>query len=173
MSTPTNGHGTRALHDDQPFIAFTRTFRAPIEHVWAAVTESDRLARWIGNWTGDPAEGEVLFRMLFEGEDHAAERFAITDCEAPKRLRITSTMPFDGENPQIWNIRLDLSQDADVTTLTFAQSVPDPAMAEGVGPGWHYYLDRLVVAEDGADPATVVWDDYYPALAEHYRGTFA
>ena len=26
------------------------TFRAPIEDVWAAVTEPERLARWIGTW---------------------------------------------------------------------------------------------------------------------------
>ena len=39
-----------------------------------------------------------------------------------------------------------------------------------VGPGWEYYLDRLVAAETGGDPATVDFDrDYYPAMAEHYR----
>lgn len=32
-------------------LVFERTFHAPIEDVWAAVTESDRLARWIGVWT--------------------------------------------------------------------------------------------------------------------------
>ena len=35
----------------RPSLVFERTFRAPIEDVWAAVTESDRLARWIGEWT--------------------------------------------------------------------------------------------------------------------------
>ena len=32
-----------------------RTFRAPVEDVWAAVTDPERLVRWIGTWTGDPA----------------------------------------------------------------------------------------------------------------------
>ncbi len=45
-------------------------------------------------------------------------------------------------------------------------------MAEGVGPGWDYYLDRMVLAEAGDDPGTLDFDDYYPALAEHYRREF-
>ena len=34
-------------------LVIERTFRAPVEDVWAAVTESQRLGRWIGTWTGD------------------------------------------------------------------------------------------------------------------------
>ncbi|WP_109472066.1 SRPBCC family protein [Ornithinimicrobium cavernae] len=173
MSTPTSTHGTREVHDGRTFVEFTRTFRAPIEDVWAAVTESDRLARWIGDWTGDPADGEVQFRMGFEGEDAAPERMQIDECEAPRLLRLTSTVLTDDAEPQVWSFRLDLTEEAGVTTLVFAQDVPDPALAEGVGPGWHYYLDRLVAAETGGDPATVVWDDYYPALTAHYRSVFA
>ena len=37
------------------YVVFERTFRAPIDDVWAAVTEPERLERWIGTWTGDPA----------------------------------------------------------------------------------------------------------------------
>ena len=39
------------------------------------------------------------------------------------------------------------------TTLTFAQRVPDTATGRDVGPGWEYYLDRLVAAQAGADVA--------------------
>lgn len=60
-----------------------------------------------------------------------------------------------------------------MTTLTFAQSVPDAQLAEGVGPGWQYYLDRLMLAETGADPADIDFDDYYPALKKHYRELFS
>ena len=45
-------------------------------------------------------------------------------------------------------------------------------MAESVGPGWEYYLDRLVAAEAGRDPATLVWDDYYPVLKDAYVEVF-
>ncbi len=68
-----------------------------------------------------------------------------------------------------FELRLDLSEEDGVTTLLFAQRMSDPEMASSVGPGWEYYLDRLVAAETGGDVADVKWDDYYPALADDYR----
>lgn len=165
--------GRRYVDGDATYVQFVRTFRAPITDVWAAVTESDRLARWLGSWTGDPATGSVLFQMLFEGDEVPQEHFAIDECTPPYRLRITTSMPHDGENPEHWQLQVDLAESDGVTTLTFAQNVPDPSMAESVGPGWDYYLDRMVVAEAGGDVAAVDFDDYFPALSEHYRGEFA
>src|SRR4029078_7277277 len=49
--TPT---GTIEKRDGEHVLVQTPAFHAPIEDVWAAVTEPDRLARWIGTWTGDP-----------------------------------------------------------------------------------------------------------------------
>lgn len=170
MSTPT-ATGRRRDLADGTYCEWTRTFRAPIADVWAAVTEPERLARWLGTWTGDPATGAVKFQMLFEGEI-PAELFHIEECAAPHRLRITTSMPYDAENPEHWRLRLDLSEDDGVTTLVFAQNVPDPVMAEGVGPGWDYYLDRLVAAETGTDPAEVDFGDYSPGLAGFYRAEF-
>ena len=54
------------------------------------MTEPERLARWIGTWTGDPASGPVDFRMLYEGEGPATEVFTIHECEEPRRLAVTS-----------------------------------------------------------------------------------
>ncbi len=136
--------------------------------MWAAVTEPARLERWIGTWTGDPASGQVAFRMTAEGEDVPEEVHRIVVCEPPRRLVTTSQT-----QGQVWQLELDLAEDAGVTTLTFAQVMSDPAMAESVGPGWDYYLDRLVAAETGSEVAAVVWDDYYPAQAEHYRAEFS
>ncbi len=46
-------------------------------------------------------------------------------------------------------------------------------MAAGVGPGWDYYLDRMVVAEAGGDVAAVSFDDYHPVFADHYLAEFS
>ncbi len=47
----------------------SRTFRAPIEDVWASGTEPDRTARWFGTWTGDAAPGRMIkVQMGFEEE---------------------------------------------------------------------------------------------------------
>jgi uncharacterized protein YndB with AHSA1/START domain len=170
--TTTTATGRKELRDGRPYLVMTRQFRAPVEDVWAAVTESDRLARWIGTWSGDPADGKVQFQMRYEGDDVPSEEFVIDECLPPHRLAITTEAPYE-EEPVTWHLELDLAESDGVTTLTFAQSVPDPSMAESVGPGWDYYLDRLVTAESGGDAAGVDWDAYYPALAEHYRAEFS
>jgi len=173
MSTTTpTATGRRTGREGRTFVEFTRTFRAPLEDVWAAVTESDRLARWIGRWEGDPTTGEVRFQMLYEGDEMPPETFRIDACEAPHRLDITTTSVSADGGTESWQLRLRLSEEGGVTTLTFAQDVPDLEMAAGVGPGWDYYLDRMVVAEQGGDPARVVFEDYFPGLADHYRAEF-
>jgi uncharacterized protein YndB with AHSA1/START domain len=162
--------GRRDIRDGHDSVVMDRTFRAPIESVWAAITESDRLERWIGTWTGDPATGSVLFRMNAEGDDAKPEAFTIHECEPPRRISLTSQVV--GEQTA-WHFVLDLTEVDGTTTLTFSQSVPDADMATGVGPGWEYYLDRLVAAETGADVAALDFGDYYPAQSGYYRELFA
>jgi uncharacterized protein YndB with AHSA1/START domain len=169
MSTDITATGRTEQRPDGPYIVLTRTFRAPIDDVWAAVTEPDRLARWIGRWTGDPATGKVAVEMLYEGDDVEPEEYTIDACKAPHQLELTSQGTYGEDAPVTWHLKLDLAEADGVTTLTFAQSMDDPTMAENVGPGWEYYLDRLVAAETGGDPAAIEFGDYYPALSEHYR----
>ena len=158
--------GTITQRDGRHVLVQTREFRAPIEDVWAAVTEPERLARWIGTWTGDPADGTVQFRMLFEGEEHEGESMEIRVCEPPHRLHLTSRV---GE--EVWLLELDLSHADGVTTLTFSQPGVTQEQAGGVGPGWDYYLDRLVDAETGVDPMLRIWEQY-ESTGEHYTSQF-
>ncbi len=161
MSATPTGFLTR--RGDRDAVTWERTFRAPIDDVWAAVTESERLGRWIGTWTGDPKNGFVMFTMTAEGEDVPEQRFEIPECDPPRLVRVEAVDDFGA-----WYLVLELAEADGITTLTFSQLVDDVAAIENTGPGWEYYLDRLAVAEDGGDATTVAWDDYYPAQREHY-----
>jgi uncharacterized protein YndB with AHSA1/START domain len=164
MNTTPTGRIDR--EGDRHTLVITRTFRAPIEDVWASVTEPERLARWIGTWTGDPESGEVLFQMTAEGQEPPGDEMKIRECVPPRRLALSSRV---GE--EFWLLELDLEEADGVTTLTFSQPEIDPAAAENIGPGWEYYLDRLVAAMTGGDVGAIDFDrDYYPAMQEHYRG---
>jgi uncharacterized protein YndB with AHSA1/START domain len=153
---------------DPSWVVFSRTFRAPVEDVWAAVTEPDRLERWIGTWGGDPASGQVLFTMTAEGEGTQPVVNVIEECRPPYLLQVSFT-----EEGQPWVLRLELREADGVTTLDFAQRITDPELGASYGPGWEYYLDRLVVAQEGGDAATVQWDDYFPGMSDHYRSLLA
>ena len=165
--------GRREERDAGPTLVLERTFRAPVEDVWAAVTEPQRLDRWIGTWTGDPASGQVLFRMTAEGDDVRAEPTTVHACDPPRRLVLSwDAGPSAGGR---WHVELDLTEVGEVgevTTLTFAQRVPDTATGRDVGPGWEYYLDRLVAAHTGGDVSAVAWSDY-EGMAGYYEALFA
>jgi uncharacterized protein YndB with AHSA1/START domain len=164
MTTPT---GRIESRDGLPVLVIERTFAAPIDDVWAALTDPERMARWIGTWSGDPETGRVAFRMLFEGGDpeDAGEDVDIRECDPPRRLAVTTHA---GE--MSWQLELDLSERDGVTTLVFRQPGIDPGEAGNVGPGWEFYLDRLVAAETSGDPAGVDFErDYHPAMQAYYE----
>lgn len=148
-----------------------RTFAAPIEDVWAAVTEPERLERWIGTWTGDPTSGQVVFRMTAEGADAPEETVHIQECTPPHVLRARIEMA--EPQGQEWHWELRLTDAAGMTTLTFVQSAAGDIPVSDVGPGWEYYLDRLVAAESGQDVGAVDFErDYHPAMSGYYSDLF-
>lgn len=146
-------------------IAFTRTFAATVEDVWASVTEPDRLARWYGTWTGHPSTGQISVTMTSE-DDHAGDPVSIRVCDPPQRLGLTLT-----GGGEAWQLDLEVDDiGGGKSTLTLVQTFSEPDIIPMVGPGWDFYLDRLVAAETGSNVEAIDFDaDYYPAMEEHYR----
>ncbi|SDI60001.1 SRPBCC family protein [Nonomuraea jiangxiensis] len=142
-------------------LVLTRSFRAPVEDVWASVTEPDRTARWFGPWEGDAAPGHMIkVRMLFEDQEPWIE-MRVDACEPPRRLALSSTDEFGS-----WHVELLLSEAGGETLLRFVQHLDDEDQIGEVGPGWDYYLDMLVAARDGSP--TPDFDTYYPAMKPYY-----
>lgn len=123
--------GRLETRPDAQHLVLERSFRAPIQDVWAAVTDPDRLARWIGTWTGDPASGAVVFEMTAESAPPQPCR--ITVCEPPTRLGLELMEP-DGAAP--WTLTVVLTAHGGTTTLTFDQALGPSAPVRDVGPGW-------------------------------------
>ena len=179
MNASMTGH--REERDGRTLLVIERRLRAPVDDVWAACTEPSRMERWIGTWSGDPASGSVSFRMTAEGDDVPAEEMDVLACEPPHRFAVRSRepQPFseDGSgDTALWEMELELTEADGVTSLRFVQVLAPGAtgieMAANVGPGWEYYLDRLVAAVTGTDVAAVGWADY-AAGSSHYRERFA
>lgn len=162
-----NPTGRRHSRADQSYLVVSRSFSSPIEEVWASITESDRTAAWFGPWTGDPASGTVQVQLnAEEGAPH--EEVRILQCDAPRQLVLET-----GQDPDGWHMELDLIQrEPTEVTLELSHRLSDPEMASQVGPGWEFYLDRLVAADSGNDPLEVQFDAYYPAQAQYYRELF-
>ncbi|MBO0594836.1 SRPBCC family protein [Nesterenkonia sp. E16_7] len=163
MSTAPAATGTLGVGPHGRELRLLRRFATPLETVWAAMTDPAQLVKWIGRWEGDPASGKVTFLMTAEGRDAPPEDCEILQCSPPHRLTVQTSV-----GPALWHLRCELGHEAGTTTLLFAQRVDDDPLGS-IGPGWEYYLDRLSAVLAGEDPAHVDWDDYYPALSEHYE----
>lgn len=144
-------------------LVLTRTFRAGIDDVWASVTEPERTARWFGPWEGEAGPGKTV--QLTPAFEEGAEPgdVEIRECEPPRRLVVALASP-EGS----WLVEIELSERDGVTELTFTHHLDEGDAAADIGPGWEYYLDKLVASRDGSPSPQ--WEDYYPAQKEHYSG---
>lgn len=138
-------------------LQFRRSWPDPIEDVWAALTEPDRMARWIGTYEGERrVGGSGTFTMTHE-ETPIGEPMRIVECAAPHRLVV------DWDTEEGWRVQLDLSREGEETVLLFTQVFAAGTEVTDYVLGWHWYLDRFA-AEVAGGPQPGSWDDF---LAEH------
>ena len=143
-------------------VALRREWPDPIDDVWAALTESERTARWIGTYAGTGrGGGTVEFTLTGEadagGEVAPPVTVTIVECEPPRRLVLD--IP-EGEN-RPWRVAVSLAEEAGRTVLLFEQRVIEGVDPADVEAGWSWYLDRLGAALH--DTAMPQWADYAPA----------
>lgn len=146
-------------------LVLTRTYRAPVDDVWASVTESDRTARWFGPWTGEPGPGRIIkVQMAFEDEQPWMD-MTIDTCDPPRLLGISAI-----DDSGAWRLELELTEIDGGTELRFVHHLlteAEIAQVSHVGPGWEYYLDMLGAARLGAPPPDFA--DYFPGMAAYYE----
>lgn len=143
-------------------LVLTRTFRAPIDDVWASITESERTARWFASWTGDAAPGHTI-RCRLTLEDGAPESdMLIEACDPPRHLAVSTTDDYG-----TWRLEAHLTEHDGITEMRFVHHIDPSANAGEVGPGWEYYLDMLVASRDETEHP--VFDDYFPSMKGYYE----
>jgi uncharacterized protein YndB with AHSA1/START domain len=143
-------------------LVIVRTFEAPIEDVWASITEPERTARWWGPWTGEPGPGRTIrYKMTFEGEGPDSEML-IEACEPPVHLAVRGLSAYG------WRLEAHLSEANGITELRFTHHLDEKTNVGDVGPGWEYYLDNLVASRIGTTMPD--FNDYYPEQKAYYLG---
>jgi uncharacterized protein YndB with AHSA1/START domain len=140
-------------------LVWRREYPDAVEDVWAAITEPDRLARWIGTWTGEPrVGGTVSFVMTGEvdagGEVGDPQDVTILACDPPRHLAVALR---ESETRQ-WYLDLTVEPHGDGAVLLFAQRLVEGIRREDVESGWRWYLDRLAASLHGTPMPD--WADY-------------
>lgn len=150
--------------DNERHLVLTRTFDATVEDVWQSLTDSAKLTAWIGHWVGDPTTGTVEFFMTAEGEDVGSQTVSIDECAAPRRFACHFA---SGDFP--WHVWFTVEEIPTGVRLRFGHLMDDSSDLGEIGPGWEYYLDRLVAARAGTSVDAIEWHHYFPTLASAYR----
>jgi uncharacterized protein YndB with AHSA1/START domain len=117
-------------------VRLRRVYSAPIDDVWDALTNPERIGRWFLPISGDYRLGG---RYQFEGNAGGE----IVACERPSRLRVTWGMAEMGDTAEPSQVEVRLSAVGDETTrleLEHTAAVPEEMWAEygpgAVGVGW-------------------------------------
>jgi uncharacterized protein YndB with AHSA1/START domain len=160
--------GTVTRTDDgRQRLEFRRSWPDPIEQVWSALTEPDRLARWIGIYEGERRVGGTgTFTMTHEEGEHSGEPTTIVECDPPRRLVIEWVQ----QETHPWRIDLDLWVEDGRTVLRFVQVFPADADVTDFALGWHWYLEKFD-AEVGGRPQPGSWDAFLADVGPVYGRT--
>ena len=139
-----------------------RAFPSDIREVWAAVTEPDRTAQWFASWTGEPGPGSTIqFTMTFE-DGASAQEMKIVSCEPPHHLEVVAVDEYGS-----WHLEVRLTGTESGTSLELTHHLDATANPGEVGPGWEYYLDNLVAAQQGRPLPS--FDEYFPSQQPYYE----
>lgn len=143
----------------------TRDVAAAARETWDVLTDPDKTAQWFGRWTGAGRVGEPIQVAMTHEEGESAMEMTVTECEAPRKLRLVS------RETASWDISVELTEQPDGTKILFTHhDVPLDQLHE-IGPGWEFYLDRFAGSVDKR-PARE-WEAYFPAQQEYYRALTA
>jgi uncharacterized protein YndB with AHSA1/START domain len=144
-------------------LVLVRTFAAPIEDVWASLTEPERMVRWYGTMDGEPGPGRTVMVTMTAEEEAVPEPARILECDPPRSFVVDL-----GDQDPAWRVSVQLEEHDGVTTMTFVHALADDVDATDVGPGWEYYADRLASAMGGGPMPDWEADGYQDALGPHY-----
>lgn len=126
----TMGRGTVPAGDAYT-IEIRRSYPVPLDDVWEAVTEPERLQRWLRPVTGDLRLGGTF---AFEGGEHGE----ILHCEPPRRLKVSWLF---GPEADAWpgtsevEVRLAPGPDGDTEVELVHAAVLEEPLFPTYGPG--------------------------------------
>jgi uncharacterized protein YndB with AHSA1/START domain len=137
-------------------VRFQRTYRHPVERVWAAITESDELAHWFPSKVvmDQRVGGSVDFS---EDSNTTDSRGTVLVIDPPQRLAYT----WGGDE-----LHFDLAPDGTGgCVLTLVNVLDDRSAAARNAAGWSLCLAALDRLVDDApqDSANLDWKPYYDA----------
>ena len=158
----------RVVRDDLGLeLIVQRRLPLPAVEAWEWLTAPARLKKWMGTLKGRPGVGATMQLTMTAEDGSPTEPIEVLECDPLRRFVVEQRT-----GDQAWRLRMSLAEttvpSGEVSTTVFLGHRLDNARLAGeVGPGWEYYLDRLVAAVgDGPMPD---FADYYPQQRPYFE----
>jgi uncharacterized protein YndB with AHSA1/START domain len=165
--TRTEGAGNRILgalrsHDGTGVVTVQDRFNTDIDDLWSAITDPDRLARWLGEVKGDLRLGGE-FRAHFSLASGWEGTGWVKACEPPRRLLVRTV---DDAKSEEQFIEATLTADGDQTTFTWEERGVPARLLAAYGAGIQVEdLGAYLAGRKGNDFGTR-WSELHPAYEE-------
>jgi uncharacterized protein YndB with AHSA1/START domain len=161
----TRADGMLLVSGETAVIAFERRLGHPVEAVWAALTDPEELAAWLGPGTVEPRTGGQVSIRTGPGDRPERQRMIsgrVLAWDPPRVLEHEWIQP----GLDISVVRYELEADAGGTILRLTHRRSVAPGATGGRAGWHAYLDRLAAHLDRLPvPA---WSERRAAVQDAY-----
>src|ERR1022692_2092803 len=156
--------GTRILGslrsaDGKGVVRMEDRFETDIDDVWSALTDPLRLARWIGEVTGDLRPGgEYHYRFYASGADGTGR---VEACEPPRRLLLAHGLDQQYEHV----IEVALAADGDHTILVAEERGMPLNLLAAYGAGIQVHVEDLAAHLAGRErcDSDARWNELEPA----------
>jgi uncharacterized protein YndB with AHSA1/START domain len=147
--------GSLRVADGRGIVRIDDRFDTDIADLWSALTDPQRLARWLGEVEGDLRLGGEFRAHFFASGWEGTGRVEV--CEPPQRLLVLTK---DAEEPDEGAIEATLTADGDQTILVIEEPVPADLLAE-YGAGIQVHVEDLAAHIAGREPcdAKARWDE--------------
>ena len=151
--------GTLRTVDGKGGVRMEDAYDTDIDDLWTALTDPQRLSRWIADVEGDLRLGGE-FRARFTSAWEGSGRVDV--CDRPTRLVVTMTGE-DGETV----IEARLNSEADQTRMVIEESGLPVGGLAAHGAGWQAHVEDLATHLAGQEAAD--WKTRWLELTPSYR----
>lgn len=140
----------------------SRRIPDPAAEVWEWVTAPAQVKQWFGSFRGTPKAGSTVTLKMLAEDGTPSVRMRVLECVPGERYVVESV----GMDP-VWHITVSVADLGGASRVFLAQRIRTAREAGSVGPGWEYYLDRLIAARDGTPMPD--FSSYFPSQQPYYE----
>lgn len=159
--------GSLRSADGKGVVRMEDRFDTEIDDLWSAVTDPERLARWMGEVAGDlHLGGEFRFRFAASGSEGIGR---VDACDPPRRLLLTmrDTDPQPGQ-PEEGTVEVTLAADGNQTILAWEERGMPLDLIAAYGAGIQIHVEDLASFLAGGERCDSMarWNELMPPYQE-------